>query len=76
MLQVNDATVSVQQPVERTVPKGRGENAPQTDEQEQDFDLHRRKKINDDNARAEHSTQRSFPSTDVLHLLEIGGFRT
>ena len=69
-LQVDGAGVAVEQAVERTVAKGRGENAPQTNEQKQDFDLHRRKKINDKDARAEHSTQRSFPSTDVLHLLQ------
>ena len=70
-LHVNGAGVAVEQPVERAVAKSGSQDAPQPNEQEQDFDLHRRKEINDDDARTEDGTERTFPSSNVLHLLQI-----
>ena len=69
-LHVNGAGVAVEQPVERAVAKSRGQDAPQPNEQKQDFDLHRCKEINDDDARTEDGTERTFPSSNVLHLLQ------
>ena len=75
-LQVDDAGVSVQQAVERTVPERRGENPPQANQKEHHLELDGCEEIEDHHGRSEDGSRGPFPSTNVLHWLEIQGFGT
>ena len=73
-LQIDDAGVSVQQAVERTVPERRGENPPQANQKEQYLKLDGCEEIEDHHGRSEDGSRGSFPPTNVLHWPEIQGF--
>ena len=48
-IDVDGATVSVHQSVERTVAKSGGQDAPKTNDKEDHFDVNRSQEIKDDN---------------------------
>ena len=48
-LRVNRAAVSVEQSVEGAIAEGRGQNAPQAHDKEDNFDVNRGEKIKDNN---------------------------
>ena len=75
-LQIDDAGVSVQQAVERTVPERRGENPPQANQKEQYLELDGCEEIEDHHGRSEDGSRGSFPPTNVLHWPKIQGFGT
>ena len=66
-LQINFTRVAIEQTVERAVAKRRGQDAPQADDEEDNFDVNRGEEIKDDNARTKHGTERSFTTSDVPH---------
>ena len=66
-LQVDDAGVSVQEPVERTVSKGGGKNAPHAHDEEHHFELNVGQKIEDEHDRTKDSSGRSLSPSDVSH---------
>lgn len=64
---VNLARVSVEQTVERAIAEGGGEHAPQTNDKEDQFDLHGCNEIKHDHGRPEGRANQPLRASDVPH---------